>query len=134
MNRIEGWSRRRGKAIINAAVLWHPWGLAHRLSDTELTGSSPTRENHFERTFTERHSPFNQARPAAAKDRAEAVTPIKQPQKAAEAPKPKVEPIAQTKLVITSPKNVAPDTAGKRRCPSPLRVFGQANRPSVQPS
>src|SRR5437016_9403953 len=118
MNRVERWSRRRGKAIINAAVLCILGGSLTGCLTTELTSSSPTRENHFERTFTEPTQPVQSSAASIAKNRAEAVTPIKQPQKAAEAPKPKVEPIAQTKLVITSPKNVAPDTA--RKAPMPV--------------
>src|SRR2546423_11059709 len=112
MNPAERLSRRPAEAIIFttrqtsrmtkaafAALLAVPAVLFTGCLTMEPS-NTPTRENHFERTFVEPAQPAQLSASGTPRDRAEAATPVKQPQKPAEAPKPRVEPAVQTKLII----------------------------------
>src|SRR5438874_1326669 len=144
MKPVERLSRGRGKTIIissgqTSRVAWAAFAALVIAPAVLLTGcltteppNSPTRENHFERTFTE--PTVQSSAPAPARNRAEVVVPVKQPQKAAEAPKPRVEPVVQPKLVITSPKNTATDAAKKGPTPVAavsVRAREEAPRPAA---
>ncbi|MEY2429278.1 MAG: hypothetical protein QOJ40_2163 [Verrucomicrobiota bacterium] len=119
-----------------AALLAVPAILLTGCLTTEPPSSANT-TSHIEKTFSPQPVPPNKpiqlTLGPTTKDRAEVVPPVvKQPQKAVEAPKPKVEPVA--KLIITSPKNTSMEAAKKAPTPvAPVSVRASETpaRPAV---
>jgi hypothetical protein len=111
-----------------AALLAVPAVLLTGCLTTEPPSSAIT-PSHVEKTFSPQPVPPNKpielTLGPTTKDRAEVAAPVKQPQKGVEAPKPKVEAVAQPKLVTVSPKN-APADAKK----VPAAVGSVSVRPS----
>jgi hypothetical protein len=119
-----------------AALLVAPLVLLTGCLTTEPPSSAnPT--SHVEKTFSPQpvlpNKPIQLTLGPTTKDRTEMVTPVKEPAKAAEVPKPKAAPIAQPSLVITSPKNTPTEAA--KKAPTPVAsVSVHANETPTRPA